>query len=481
MADSGNIAVASTYAAEAAGGGADDPFATLVTSIIGTDVGGYQVTELLGRGGMGAVFKGRHALLGRPAAIKLLLPHVGADASAVRRFFNEARATTAIAHPGIVQIYDFGRAPTGLAYIAMELLGGESLSARLKRGRLAEKVALTLVRQMASALAAAHAIGVVHRDLKPDNIFLVPDPEVPGGERVKLLDFGIAKLTADLGNSQHTQTGAFMGTPAYMSPEQCHGVAVDHRTDVYALGCILFELLVGRRAFTGASAAELIVAHISQPAPALTTWLPSATPAVATLVADMLRRNADQRPQTCDEVQARLDDCLRGARTVPTTISPPVGDATANAYDVSEAGARGAMTMAVGPSASRRRRWAWVAIGGTTVGAGVVAAVIATRPPAAVAPTTPPAITADGSAAAAAKVVEATPPLVVVPVDAAPVVIDAPSTARSAAPTAGSARSGSGKRPGGSGKAAGSAAPVEPKHTGSASSNAGRDPYGGNE
>jgi hypothetical protein len=182
-----------------------------------------------------------------------------------------------------VQIYDFGRAPTGLAYIAMELLEGETLAARIKRGPASEADALALVRQVAAALAAAHAIGVVHRDLKPSNIFLAPDPEAPGQVRVKLLDFGIAKLmdgTAgkQLGAEQRTQTGAFLGTPAYMSPEQCRGVDVDHRTDIYALGCILYELLAGQRAFMGETAGDLIVAHIAQPAPLLKEVVPAATP-----------------------------------------------------------------------------------------------------------------------------------------------------------------------------------------------------------
>ena len=212
--------------------------------MIGQTLGAYTIERELGRGGMGAVYLAVHAMLGRKAAVKLLRPELSRDPSTVQRFFTEARAASAIKHPSIVEIYDFGVAPDGAAYIVMELLDGESLATRLARlGRLPVATALVFARQIATALAAAHRAGIVHRDLKPDNAFLVADPEVAGGERVKLLDFGIAKLTGD-GGVAHTTTGAIMGTPHYMSPEQCEGSrAVDHRADLYSLGCMLFQMI----------------------------------------------------------------------------------------------------------------------------------------------------------------------------------------------------------------------------------------------
>src|SRR5262245_15591953 len=166
--------------------------------LVGTQVGAYRVLQPIGKGGMGTVWLAEHVMLGRRAAIKLLHPMYSARPDIVTRFFNEARAATAISDPGIVQIFDFGQHVDGTAYIAMELLEGEPLEQRLRRlGRLPVPDALRIMRQVASTLGVAHGRGIVHRDLKPENIFLVRDPEVIGGERAKVLDFGIAKLTGD--------------------------------------------------------------------------------------------------------------------------------------------------------------------------------------------------------------------------------------------------------------------------------------------
>src|SRR5262249_8441880 len=155
-------------------------------------------------------------------AIKLLRPELSTDPDLVRRFFNEARAATHIRHPGIVKIFDFGNLPDGSAYFVMEYLEAESLAARLaRRGRLPPADILATVRQTGGPLAAAHQAGIVHRDLKPDNLFFVADPDIPGGERVKILDFGIAKLAGELRASMMTRQGSLLGTPQYMSPEQC--------------------------------------------------------------------------------------------------------------------------------------------------------------------------------------------------------------------------------------------------------------------
>ena len=214
---------------------------------VDTEIGKYRVIRKLGEGGMGAVYLAEHALLRRKAAVKILHASFTQREDMVERFFNEARASTSIADPGIVQIFDFGYHGT-MAYIVMEYLEGESLDARLKRlGKLDLPDVLRLARQMSLSLYAAHKQGVVHRDLKPENVFIVNDPEVAGGERTKILDFGIAKLTDTEQSRVRTQTGLMMGTPVYMSPEQCRGAGtLDHRADIYSLGCVIFHLLAGR-------------------------------------------------------------------------------------------------------------------------------------------------------------------------------------------------------------------------------------------
>src|SRR5215470_2396024 len=225
---------------------------------------------------MGTVFLAEHVLIGRRAAIKVLRPERTAKRGAVDRFFNEARATTAIADPGIVQVFDFGVTADHVAYIVMELLEGEQLKRRLRRlGVLSPADALRITRQTAGSLGAAHAAGIVHRDLKPENLYMIRDPEAPGGERPKILDFGIAKLGDEVPDRIRTRTGAVLGTPVYMSPEQCHGAGrVDHRADIYSLGCVLFHLLTGRPPFDLPGVGALISAHLREPAPAPSSRVP---------------------------------------------------------------------------------------------------------------------------------------------------------------------------------------------------------------
>ena len=206
----------------------------MITLGEGTTIGQYQIVKKIGEGGMGAGYRATHTLLGRPAAIKLLLPVLSHQREIVDRFFNEARATTAVSDPGIVQVFDFGIHTDGSAYIVMELLEGEPLEARIQRGTISVADALRITRQVAGSLGAAHARGIVHRDLKPENIFMVRDTEAQGGERPKILDFGIAKLNGDTGDRKRTRTGMLLGTPVYMSPEQCRGAGtIDHRAEVY--------------------------------------------------------------------------------------------------------------------------------------------------------------------------------------------------------------------------------------------------------
>jgi serine/threonine-protein kinase len=291
-------------------------------------LGQYRVTATIGRGGMGVVHAAEHSLLGRRAAIKVLRSELSRDQDAVRRFFNEARAAAAIRHPGIVEIYDFGWTPDGAAFIVMEYLEGESLTRRAERALFRWPAVLAIARQIAGALAAAHAMGIVHRDLKPDNVFLVPDPDVPGGERIKLLDFGIAKL-AVASSTLHsvTQTGAVIGTPRYMSPEQCRGVAVDHRADLYALGCVIYELCCGRPPFAGEGAGDVLAAHIHLPVPAMSNTNAEIPQTVEALVRRLLAKAPIDRLQTADKVILTID-AMMFEPPPATTASPATPAAT---------------------------------------------------------------------------------------------------------------------------------------------------------
>jgi serine/threonine protein kinase len=270
-------------------------------------IGSYRIIQTLGAGGMGAVYAGEHTKLGRKAAIKVLLPELSGNQELVERFFNEARAATAIKHPGIVQIYDLGYQDDGSAYIAMEFLEGEGLDARLRRlGYLPVQQALRFTGQIASALAVAHGRGIVHRDLKPANIFIVPDAQVVGGERIKILDFGIAKIarTGDQGAAL-TQAGALMGSPSYMAPEQCRGAAdVDHRADLYSLGCILFECLCGRPPFLGGEGGyiSILASHLHDAPPVPSSLRPELTQEIDNLILHLLVKEPYARPETAAHV-----------------------------------------------------------------------------------------------------------------------------------------------------------------------------------
>jgi serine/threonine-protein kinase len=276
--------------------------------VVGAVIGNYQLVQKLGEGGMGAVYLGQHQLLGRRAAIKVLLPELSARPDIVNRFFNEARAVTSISDPGIVQVFDFGYHSDGSAFIVMEYLEGEPLDRRLMRhGRLTVEETMRLARQLAISLAAAHAQGIVHRDLKPENVFLVPDAEVASGERSKILDFGIAKLSDEHPGKLKTRTGTMMGTPTYMSPEQCRGLPdIDHRSDIYSLGCVLFHLLTGRPPFEGEAPGDIMAAHIREPAPAPSSRAPDVPPGVDALVLRCLAKAPADRFQSMGELTAAV-------------------------------------------------------------------------------------------------------------------------------------------------------------------------------
>jgi serine/threonine protein kinase len=278
--------------------------------MLGVRIGNYTIVEKIGEGGMGTVYRAAHDTLGRSAAVKMLSEASSRDDEMVARLFNEARAATAIRHPGVVEIYDFGFLPDNTAYIVMELLEGESLADRLRReGGVAYRRALQIVRAVCRTLHVAHEYGIIHRDLKPENIFLVPDPEMPSGERVKLLDFGIAKGAGEPSRDALTETGVVMGTPPYMSPEQCRGAPmIDRRTDLYALGCVLYELLCGRPPFSARSAGEIIAHHLYFRPRSPREHEPRIPRAVEELVLWLLQKNPERRPATAAQVAAAIDE-----------------------------------------------------------------------------------------------------------------------------------------------------------------------------
>jgi serine/threonine-protein kinase len=279
---------------------------------------------------MGVVYLARHRHIGRDAAIKVLLPELTKNEDIVARFLTEARATAAIRHPGIVEILDCDIDPTGRAYIVMEYLRGESLAnclARARRSLSSLPTVVSIGSQVASALSAAHERGIVHRDLKPDNLFLATDGSARTPVVIKILDFGIAKLVSSNGGDAHkTRTGSMLGTPAYMSPEQARDASsIDDRADIYALGCILFEMVAGRPPFVRPGAGEVMIAHVIEPPPRLSSLVPEVEPPLESLVSQMLEKDPAARPQTMSEVQSRLESMVSG-RPAPimTAIMPSI-------------------------------------------------------------------------------------------------------------------------------------------------------------
>jgi len=241
--------------------------ATVIDPLIGAVVGErYRIVSRIGVGGMGAVYRAEHTMMRRDLAIKVLLSELGGREEFARRFEREAESASRLAHPNIITVTDFGRTPDGSLFLAMEFLAGDSLTSVIDQGPLPRERALAIIRQILRALDHAHGAGVVHRDLKPDNIMLVERD----GQRdvVKILDFGIAKVTEPAsGQEVLTQAGVIFGTPEYLSPEQAVGEAVDARADLYAAGVILYEMLAGRRPFESEDKVKIISMHLSHAPP----------------------------------------------------------------------------------------------------------------------------------------------------------------------------------------------------------------------
>jgi serine/threonine-protein kinase len=286
---------------------------------VGASVGNYQVVQKIGQGAMGEVWLATHPVIGKRVALKVIHPELSTNEEMIARFFNEARAVTQIGHDNIVDVQDFGQTPDGDSFIVMELLEGKGLGDRMKAdGVFSVSRTMHIGIQIADGLAAAHARGIIHRDLKPDNIILINrggDPDF-----VKILDFGLAKLSGPGAMSHKTKTGSLLGTPHYMAPEQAEGKKYDHRVDVYALGCILFQMLTGRVPFPGEGFGEVLVKHLREPPPLLTRLNPAVPPAVEKIVLHALAKKPEFRFQSMEEFRTALRDPERFAQKLDASL-----------------------------------------------------------------------------------------------------------------------------------------------------------------
>ncbi len=276
----------------------------------GTRLGPYEILGSLGAGGMGEVYRALDTRLGRAVAVKVIPAELARDPDRIARVEREARAAGAVNHPGVCALFDVGT-HAGSPFVVMELLEGQSMRERLRSGPLTVRTSAGYIAQAADALAAVHEKGVVHRDLKPDNLFVTKDG------RVKVLDFGLAKLTgpdqvtsADTQTAPVTEIGAVLGTVGYLSPEQVNGQPADSRSDVFALGAILYELVTGARAFHGATAIETLHAILhDEPAP-LSTVRPEAPAPLARILRHCLAKDPERRLQTSKDLRNQLEDLL---------------------------------------------------------------------------------------------------------------------------------------------------------------------------
>jgi serine/threonine-protein kinase len=310
--------------------------------------GRYRVEDELGRGGMAKVFKGTDEVLGRPVAIKVLAPQLADDESFVARFRREAQAAARLNHSNLVGVYDTGE-DDGIKYIVMEYVEGKTLAAYLAGGgRIMPDRAMEIAEGVCSALAVAHAAGIVHRDIKPGNIMVTPRGEV------KVTDFGIARVSTT--GDTVAQTVAVLGTASYLSPEQAQGQAVDGRSDIYSLGCVLYEMLAGRPPFAGDSPVTVASKQVLETPQPPSKLNPDVSTELDAVILKTLAKNPANRYQTADELRADLERARRGE---PVIATPLLAEAAAT-----QAMPPAAQTTAVLPPTQPTgggRRW-WVGV-----------------------------------------------------------------------------------------------------------------------
>ena len=330
--------------------------------------GRYRISGLIARGGMGAVHAAVDERLSREVALKTLRPELVEDSTLVARFEREARTAARLAHPCIAQVLDFGTSPEGLLYLVMERVRGETLATLLKReGRLAPLRAADIVEQTLGALASAHAEGVVHRDLKPGNIMIVPSGE--SRETVKLLDFGIAHLMDGAAYTRLTQTGVILGTPTYMSPEQALGERIDARTDVYAMGVILWCLLTGQKPFSGPSMADVVEAILNTPPPLADALAPEVPNELARVADFAMQKDRERRFVDANAMgralvafRSREPVAPRAASRLPQPPAPSP-DARMTQTEMTQAPPQSAFALLLASTAHASRRTLTLAAG----------------------------------------------------------------------------------------------------------------------
>jgi serine/threonine-protein kinase len=277
--------------------------------------GRYQLRELLGEGGMGAVFTAEQITLRTMVAVKMIHAEYTGNAEISERFRREAMATAKIDHPNVVRAIDFGPLPGGGSYLVTQWVRGNTLTNTIASGKLPWRKACDIGAQIADALVAAHDAGIIHRDLKPDNILLETREDTTVA---KVLDFGLARV-ADAGMAPLTRLGTVMGTPGYMAPEQAAGEPTDHRTDMYALGVILWESLAGRELWDGGELSDISIRQLTQLPPALQPEIPDLPPELDRLLSQLLAREAAQRPQAAREVRDQLRALANRPAAAPAT------------------------------------------------------------------------------------------------------------------------------------------------------------------
>jgi len=329
-----------------------------VDPLLSTQIGEFIVEERIGAGGMGVVYRASHPLIGKQVAIKVLRPELVSEQQ-VERLLIEGRAVNAIRHPGIIDIFGFGTLPDGRPYIIMELLRGYSLSALIRQsGRLDAGTTVRILDEMLAALGAAHRAGVVHRDLKPGNVFMAEAAD--GTHAVKLVDFGIAKLVQSQ-EGPTTLEGTLLGTPEFMAPEQIRGAPSSPSMDLYAVGIIAFQMLTGERPFKG-EPFQVLFAHVEQPPPAPSSRARDIPPELDTLVLQLLAKDPALRLPSADAVRQALRR-VPGAGLQPRTLTPgqPVPayvPAPLTAVTEREPQTTQAATLRPPPGQERRPQWA---------------------------------------------------------------------------------------------------------------------------
>jgi eukaryotic-like serine/threonine-protein kinase len=339
-------------------------------------LGRYRLLGKLGAGGMGTVYLGEHTSIGKKFAIKVLGNEFAHRGDLVKRFLREAQAASLISQPNVVEISDFGDTPDGSVFFVMEFLDGEDLAAMLRReGRLPWPRVRHLIMQVCRALEAAHAAGVVHRDMKPDNCFRISRQGDP--DFIKVLDFGIAKVeSGDTAGKGLTQTGMIFGTPEYMSPEQAQGEKIDHRADIYAVGVIMYQLLCGEQPFTGPSFMAVLTKHMFDVPRAPSEVAPDAKipPDAEAIVLKAMQKDRTYRFQSMSELIESIERVGTGAAAVDVvreSIVRPGGGPTS--FAARGTGSGTSPQLEPGEFAPRRRKGLWV---GLSLGAVVAAAVI---------------------------------------------------------------------------------------------------------